>query len=44
MIADAGESAAVELASLVFHKLFESVARQLLVFDVVTLVFLCSMD
>jgi len=41
VIANAREAAAVELASLVLHELFEAVARQLLIFDVVTLVFFC---
>jgi hypothetical protein len=40
VIADAREAAAVQLAGLVLHELFEAVAGQLLVFDVVTLVFL----
>ncbi len=40
VIADTREAAAVQLAGLVLHELFEAVAGQLLVFDVVTLVFL----
>ena len=40
VVADAREAAAVEVARLVLHELFEAVARQLFVFDVVALVFL----
>lgn len=38
VVADPGEAALVEGAGLRFHKLLETVARQLLVLDVVRLV------
>ena len=37
-----GEAARVEIALFVLHEFLETVARQLLVFDVVTLVLLCN--
>lgn len=42
VVAHLGEAAAVEVAVLVLHELFEAVAAQLFVLDVVTLVLFCS--
>lgn len=39
VIADPREAAIVELTGLVFHEFFESIAGQLFVLDVITLVF-----